>query len=232
MEENKELPPFKRKGRSGSFPGSCVEIRRANFIYRLVRIFGYVSFQAIYRLRVEGQGNIPSRGPCLILPKHQFWTDSPIVGWAVCRPLNYIAKQELFVYPGVRQFITLLGGIPVNRLHPIKSLDSFRYIDRLLKMGEYIVLFPEGTYYPHTMGEGKYRFIQRLLRFREEMGWHGPQAIPFVPVGISYDEKKFRTEIKVRIGQPLYAKEESDGKLFTLSLLQRIAELSGLNVQG
>lgn len=201
--------------------------RRINLLYRFIRITGHLCFRSIYRLEVEGREHIPATGPGIILPKHQFWTDIPIVGLAVWQPLNFIAKQELFVYPGVKHFLSFLGGVPIDRLNPLKSRDSFRYVEQLLQNGEWIVLFPEGTYYPHTMGRGKYRFIQRLLGFQEKMGWHGDRAIPFVPMGIHYDEKRLRTEVQVKIGRPLYAKGETEGQEFTRRILKEIAGLSG-----
>jgi 1-acyl-sn-glycerol-3-phosphate acyltransferase len=150
------------------------------------------------------------------------------VGLAAWMPLNYIAKQELFVYPIVRHFLSSLGGVPIHRLNPVKSLDSFRYVEQLLKKGEFIVLFPEGTYYPHAVGRGKHRFIERILHIQEKRGWHGDKAIPFIPVGIRYDEKKFRTKVHVKIGQPIYADGEADAREFTGRIVGEIAKLSGL----
>jgi 1-acyl-sn-glycerol-3-phosphate acyltransferase len=177
---------------------------------------------------VEGRENIPPEGPAIILPKHQFWTDIPIVGLAIWKPLNYIAKQELFVYPGLRHFFSFLGGIPIDRLNPVKSLDSFRYVEQLLQNKEFIVLFPEGTYYPHSLGRGKYRFIQRLLRLQEKVRWPRDKTIPFIPMGIRYQEKRLRTEMHVKIGKPLYSNGKSDSQKFTHHIIKDIAALSGL----
>jgi len=205
-----------------------LDVRRSNILYRFIRSVGYVSFNCVYRIKVEGRENIPPAGPAILLPKHQFWTDIPIMGLAAWRPLNFIAKQELFVYPGVRHFISSLGGVPIHRLNPVKSLGSFRYVEQLLKEGEFVVLFPEGTYYPHAVGRGKHRFVERLLRTQEKAGWHGDKAIPFIPVGIRYNEKKFRTEVHVKIGQPIYSRGESGGEEFTRRIVEEIAQLSGL----
>src|SRR3972149_11372293 len=101
--------------------------RRSDILYRFIRSVGYLSFNCVYRIQVEGRENIPAAGPAILLPKHQFWTDIPIMGLAAWRPLNFIAKQELFVYPGVRHLISSLGGVPIHRLNPVKSLGSFRY---------------------------------------------------------------------------------------------------------
>ncbi len=206
-----------------------MNIRRVNFFYRSIHAVGWVCFRSIYQLKVEGRENLPSEGPCMILPKHQFWTDIPIVALAAGRPLNYIAKQELFRYPGVRHFLTLLGAVPVDRLKPVKSLDSFRYVDNLLKKKEFIVLFPEGTYYPYSMGQGKHRFIQRLLKFQETKGWRENRALPFIPMGVRYGKEKIRAEIEVKIGKPLYANSETDGLEFTRGIIEEIGRLSGLN---
>ena len=207
-----------------------MDLRRSNLLYLFIRRIGHVCLSCIYRIKIEGQENLPPAGPAILLPKHQFWTDIPIVGLAAWMPLNYIAKQELFVYPVVRHFLSFLGGVPIHRLNPVKSLDSFRYVEQLLKKGEFIVLFPEGTYYPHAVGRGKHRFVERILHIQEKMGWYGDKAIPFIPVGIRYDEKKFRTEVHVKIGPPIYANGGSDAREFTGRIVGEIAKLSGLSL--
>ena len=167
-------------------------------------------------------------GPGILLPKHQYWTDIPIVALAAWRPVSYIAKQELFVYPGIRHFLGALGGIPLDRGNPVKTLDSFRQLEKLLKEKEFIVLFPEGTYYPNSMGRGKHRLIERILRVQEKMGWREDQAISFIPMGIRYREKRMRTEVQVKIGRPLFADGKTDAQEFARAIVQEIAKLSGL----
>ncbi len=204
-------------------------IRRSDLLYQFIRVIGHAFFHSFYALKFEGRERIPLRSSGIICSKHQFWTDIPIVGLAAQKPLSFIAKQELFVYPVIRHFLTAMGGIPMDRQKPLKSLDSFRYVEELLKMGECIVLFPEGTYYPHSMGGGKHRFIQRILRVQEKMGWEGERRIPFIPMGIRYKAKKFRTEVEVNIGPPLYADGEAAGVEFARRILGDIAKLSGLD---
>ena len=101
-------------------------------------------------------------------------------------------------------------------------------MDKLLKKKEFIVLFPEGTYYPHTMGRGKHRLIERILRFQEKMGWGEDRAIPFIPMGIGYREKGIRTEVRVKIGPPVFSDGKSDAEGFAGRILEEIALLSEL----
>ncbi len=205
-------------------------IRRSDFIYKCIRAIGYPCFHLVYRLQIRGQDNIPRQGPGVLLPKHQFWTDIPIVGLAAWKPVSYIAKRELFAYAGVRHFLASLGGIPLDRGNPVKSLDSFRTMDRLLKDRDWIVVFPEGTYYPHAMGRGKYRLIQKILHFQNKAGSEG-NPIPFVPIGIRYLERTFRTEVRVNIGRPLYSNAEENAEEFTGEILKEIARLSELKIE-
>ena len=204
-------------------------IRRSNLLYKLVRTAAHPCLHSVYRICVEGRENIPREGPGILLPKHQYWTDIPVVALAAWRPVSYVAKQELFVYPGVRQFITALGGIPLDRVNPVKTLDSFRHLERILQDGEFVVIFPEGTYYPHSMGRGKHRLIERILRFQEKKGGQGARTIPFVPMGIGYLGKKVRTEVRVKIGRPFFADEKTDAQEFTQAIVGEIARLSGLS---
>jgi 1-acyl-sn-glycerol-3-phosphate acyltransferase len=203
-----------------------LRLRRSDFLYALIRGIGALALRAFYRLKIEGRENLPPQGPAVLLPKHQCWSDVPIVGLALWRPASYIAKQELFVYPVVRQFITLLGGVPIDRLKPVKSLDSFRYVERLLAAGDFLVLYPEGTYYPRRMGRGKHRFIRRFLDLQEKKG--ARELTPFIPVGIRFEEGRFRRTVTVKIGKPLFAGEREEAAAFTALVMDRIAELSGL----
>ena len=203
-------------------------IRRSDLLYKFIRSFGHTCLRLIYRIQIQGRENIPAEGPGILLPKHQYWTDIPIVALGAWRPVSYIAKQELFVYPGVRHFLGALGGIPLDRANPVKTLDSFRHLERLLLGKEFVVIFPEGTYYPHSMGRGKHRLIERILRFQEKMKWEGGQALPFIPMGIHYLEKKMRSEVRVKIGAPLYARGKVEAQEFTGTIVKEIPRLSGL----
>lgn len=205
-----------------------MNLRRSDFLHFIIRSVSFFIFRIVYRLKIEGRENLPPEGPAIILPKHQFWIDVPIAALALWRPASYIAKQELFAYPVIRHFIAALGGVPIDRLKPVKSLDSFRYVERLLQKGDFIVLYPEGTYYPHCMGRGKHRFIQRLLAFQEKKGRREPKPVPFVPMGIQFAEKKFRSAVNVKIGKPLFAREEEEAMALTSLIMEQIAQLSGL----
>jgi 1-acyl-sn-glycerol-3-phosphate acyltransferase len=205
-------------------------LRRSKALYEFSELLFRSYFLLRYRLRIQGRENIPLSGPVIILPKHQRWTDIPLVGLAALpRPCHYIAKRELFTMPGIRQIMTWLGGIPLDRQQPIKSRDSFRYVDSLLQRGEVIVLFPEGTYFPDTMGAGKYRLIEKMVALQEQLKEkYSRPFIPFIPVGINYGREGLRPSVQVMVGGPLYCSCSSQAGEFTKTIMKAIALLSGI----
>jgi 1-acyl-sn-glycerol-3-phosphate acyltransferase len=113
----------------------------------------------------------------------------------------------------------------VDREQSIRTLDSFKALVSLLKAGEKIVIFPEGTYVRNGVGSGKSRLLQMILRFQSELGY----SIPFIPVGIRYGERSgWRRRVEVCIGSPLFAEKDSDALPLTHRALQEIGRLCGL----
>ncbi len=195
-------------------------MRRSPVLYRCTRKVARWVFSLVYDLEVKRKEVFPDRGPVIILPKHQYWTDVPIVSLSFKPMLYFVAKKELFRYPLIRHFLSLLGGLPIDRKQSIRTLDSFKNLLALLRDGEKIVIFPEGTYFRDVVGLGKSRLLQLILRFQSQL----QRQIPFVPVGIRYERKKgWRRRVEVNIGHPLYAEAEQE----VLSLTDRVMEEIG-----
>jgi 1-acyl-sn-glycerol-3-phosphate acyltransferase len=182
-------------------------------------------FSLSYRIRIEREIGVVTPSPAIILPKHQYWTDIPLMSIAIPESLYFVAKKELFLLPGVRTFLSLLGGIPLDRDRSIRTLKSFKQIFSLLDRAERVVLFPEGTYVRHAVGLGKSRLIEMILEYQSRR----PQRIPFIPVGIRYGKRMGgRREVRIRIGRPLFGNERTDAPSLTGWVMKEISRLSGL----
>jgi len=200
-------------------------MKRNSFIYFATKKIAQWFFSFFYRIEIEKEEVLLNNGPAVILPKHQYWTDIPIVS-IVFKPLLYfVAKKELFEYPLIRDYLSLLGGIPVDRKQTIRTLDSFKHLVSLLREGEKIVIFPEGTYFRDAVGSGKSRLIQMILKFQSE----SKHPIPFIPVGIRYGERVgWRRRVEICIGRPLFAEKESDAISLTQQVIEEISHLCRL----
>jgi len=197
-------------------------MKRSSFVYSVTREVARWVFSLFYRLEIEGERSFSAEGPKVILPKHQYWTDIPIVSIVFKPMLHFVAKIELFKFPLAGSFLFLTGGIPVNRENSIRTFESFKYLFSLLKAGEKIVIFPEGTYVRNSIGRGKSRLLQMILKSQSDL--KGP--IPFIPVGIRYGGREgWRRRVEVRIGPPLFAEKESDAVSLTQRAMEEIGSL-------
>jgi 1-acyl-sn-glycerol-3-phosphate acyltransferase len=200
-------------------------VKRNAIIYSVTKSIARLVFSMVYRIEAEGRATLPNHGPMIILPKHQYWTDIPIVSLAFESVLYFVAKKELFKYPLIRSMLSLLGGLPVDRKQSVRTLGSFKVLVSLLRAGEKIVIFPEGTYSRNGVRSGKSRLLQMILRFQSELGY----PVPFVPVGIRYGERSgCRRRVQVCIGPPLFAERESDAVSLTHRAMEEISHLSRL----
>jgi 1-acyl-sn-glycerol-3-phosphate acyltransferase len=197
-------------------------MKRNSTVYFIARWMAQTAFSLFYRIETRSEKTFPMEGSAVILPKHQYWTDIPLVSLSFPFPLLFVAKRELFRYPGIRTFLSLLGGIPLDRERSVRTLNSVRYLLSQLKAAERIVIFPEGTYFRGVVGSGKNRLIRMILRYQST----SEQRIPFVPVGIRYGERSgWRRRVEICIGSPLFAQSESDGPALTCQVMEEISHL-------
>jgi 1-acyl-sn-glycerol-3-phosphate acyltransferase len=188
-------------------------------LYVLTRSLGSLVVKILFKVQKQGTENLPRNSAFILLPKHQHWLDIPLIAWATPRPLYYMAKHELFSNPLSGWFLGAIGGIPINRGKLLASRGSLVQMLALLASGAGIVIFPEGTYYRNQVGQGRPGLI-KLIRSRI--------AVPFIPVGIRYENGKGRKQVKVKFGKPLEPDAGLTTKLFLEKVMNEIAILSEL----
>jgi 1-acyl-sn-glycerol-3-phosphate acyltransferase len=195
-------------------------MERKGWVFWITKTVGRVVLSPFFCLKAVGVKNLPQKSAFILLPKHQRWEDIPLLGLATPRPLHYIAKSELFINPLSNWFLRSLGGIPLNRQRPLESRHSLKSLVSLLREGEGAVVFPEGTYYSNKMGPGHVGMIRLIL---------SRVTPPFIPVGVRYSRKGFRTLVRVNYGKPFYAESGTSPGAFLDHMMKKIAELSGLS---
>ncbi len=202
-------------------------MNRSPLVFNLTRVVSGLVLPTRFAVHMRGLEHLPKKGPVLLIPKHQQWWDVPLLGHYVPRPLHFLAKEELFRSPPARWFISRLGGIPVDRRAPLKSLNTFRSLVPLIREEAFLVLFPEGTYFPGTMGAGKWRLIRMILSFQQRPTL---PTLSFLPVGIRYQSPagRRRMGVEIRIGEPRQEKDPGRAQAFTDGLLDEVRRLSQL----
>lgn len=119
------------------------EWQPSNAWYRITRGLFAGLFRTLWPLRVEGRENVPQEGAAVIVCNHLSMIDPFVVGYAANRLVSFMAKQELFGVPFVGFWIRKLGAFPVDRSR--RDPASLRTALTLLKNGEILGMFPEGT---------------------------------------------------------------------------------------
>ena len=98
------------------------------------------------RGRIYGANNVPQRGPLVVVSNHASDFDPPILSACVGRPVAYMAKEELFEIPILKQAIQVYGAYPVSRGTADRS--AIRSALKYLEAGWATGLFLEGTRTP------------------------------------------------------------------------------------
>jgi 1-acyl-sn-glycerol-3-phosphate acyltransferase len=92
---------------------------------------------------VEGAENIPLEGPVIIAPIHRSNVDFAFSLFISPRKVFFMAKEGVFHPKIFGALLTRLGAFPVNRASTDR--ESMRLSEEVLRRGQALVVFPEGT---------------------------------------------------------------------------------------
>lgn len=110
--------------------------------YQFAQRCSYLYFKIFHRFEVLGIDNVPKKGAFILASNHLSFFDPPALGCKLPRNLHYFARDTLFVGP-LGSLIRSLNSIPVDR----EKLDlrTLRTVLSILKNGDPLLVFPEGT---------------------------------------------------------------------------------------
>ena len=105
-------------------------------LYGLLRIIFTFIYSVIFPTTVKGKENIPKEGAVILAANHLSNWDPPLVGTFIPRHLAYMAKEELFKVPILKNILENVHTFPVKR-----GASALQ----MLEAKECICMFPEGT---------------------------------------------------------------------------------------
>lgn len=112
-------------------------------LYPLAKALVSAVLYPFYRIKVIGKENFPKDGGVLLCANHIANIDPPVVGITSPRPVNFMAKEELFEMPVLKSLLPSLNAYPVKR--GMSDRKAFRKTIEVLKSGNVVGMFPEGT---------------------------------------------------------------------------------------
>lgn len=174
----------------------------------IVVVRAFVS--VFFGLSRRGLENVPRTGPLVVACNHVSAWDPPVVGVAINRKLEFMAKRELFEKPFLAAVLRGLRAFPIDRQG--NDLGAIKEALRRLKRGRAIGVFIEGT---RNAAEGTAFDGAAFLAARS--------GARLLPAAIWREGRRF----VVRFGEPLEAAsgDRSEISSLTASLAAEIAAL-------
>jgi 1-acyl-sn-glycerol-3-phosphate acyltransferase len=161
----------------------------------------------LFRPWVEGEEHIPDEGAAIFASNHLSFSDSIFLPLMVPRRMTFLAKSDYFTGRGIKgkataMFFKGVGQVPVDRSGGKAGEAALNSGLRILRRGELLGIYPEGTRSP----DGRlYRGRTGVARMALEAG------VPVLPVAMIGTDKAQPTgkklprimRIGIRIGRPL-----------------------------
>ena len=111
--------------------------------YRWTHRITSFTFRALGKIETRGSEYIPKKGGMLLLSNHLSYLDPFILATTATRELHYMARDNVFRIPVLKQIITSHNAYPVKRGAADRA--ALKHTISLLKAGNAVVIFPEGT---------------------------------------------------------------------------------------
>ncbi len=170
---------------------------------------------------IEIHGSIPRHNSVIIACNHVSFLDPPVVGATALREVYFLAKAGLF---NLSKFFTWLIT-SYNALN-VFTTEGMKNAIRLLKAGNALVIFPEGT----RSRTGK------MLPFNPGVGYLSISlGIPVIPAYIANSDKKFVSlairlnQLKITFGKPIlpvgYKRTKEDFERFATEVKEAVEKL-------
>jgi 1-acyl-sn-glycerol-3-phosphate acyltransferase len=169
-------------------------------LYILARIFMTPFFLAYFRYMRTGREHARLKGGLIVAANHRSFLDPFAIGGALPwrRPMNYVAKVELFERRWQGWVLSRFGAFPIRRGE--SDEDSVETARQIVERGGAVCIFPEGTRIRHgSLAEPK-RGVGRLALQT------GAPVIPAAVLGTENVRRGWRIrprKVRVRLGKAM-----------------------------
>lgn len=168
-----------------------------------LRFLLWCAVHTIYRVRVMGRDNIPSKGGALFVCNHVSLVDAVLMLASTDRQVRFIMFKGNYEQPFIKPFAKILGVIPISsEQRPREMIKSLQTASDAIRAGEVVCIF----------AEGQITRVGHLLPFRRgfERIMKDVEA-PIIPVGIdgvwgsifSFNKGRFLWKLPRRLPYPI-----------------------------
>lgn len=189
-------------------------------LYLFARVILQPFFLIYFRLSRQGRVNARIKGATIVAANHRSFLDPFVIGTCLPwdKPMNYVAKVELFEKRWQGFLLCRVGAFPIRRGEADEL--AIETAEKVLERGGSICIFPEGTRIRKgSLGKPK-RGVGRLaLR-------SGAQVLPVAVKGSEDVRRGWRIrprKVDIRVGRPMsFPQSESPSPALAASVTDRI----------
>ncbi len=110
-----------------------------------LRMLLWTATHTVYRIRVEGRGNIPAKGGALLVCNHLSFVDALLLGTSTRRWVRFLIFKDIYEHPLIFPWASMLRAIPISsELRPRDMIRSLREASESIQRGELVCIFAEG----------------------------------------------------------------------------------------
>jgi acyl-[acyl-carrier-protein]-phospholipid O-acyltransferase/long-chain-fatty-acid--[acyl-carrier-protein] ligase len=169
----------------------------------LLRFILWAVTKTIYRTRVIGRDNIPTKGGALFVCNHVSFVDALLLLASTDRQVRFMMFKGHYELPWIKPFAKILGVIPISsEQRPREMLKSLQTASDAIRSGDVVCIF----------AEGQITRLGHLLPFRRgfERIMKNVEA-PIIPVALdgvwgsifSFERGRFLWKFPHRRGRPI-----------------------------
>jgi 1-acyl-sn-glycerol-3-phosphate acyltransferase len=194
-------------------------------LYLLARVFMTPFFLVYFRYARTGREHACVKGGLIVAANHRSFLDPFAIGGALpwSRPMNYVAKVELFERRWQGWILSRLGAFPIRRGE--SDEDAMETARLVVERGGVVCIFPEGTRIRSGSLAEPHRGVGRLALQT------GAPVIPAAVLGTEDVRRGWRIrprKVKVRLGKAMTFPRAADP---SRGLAARVTERIWPNVE-
>ena len=112
----------------------------------LLRFIALVASRCVYRFKIKGDENIPTKGAAILVCNHVSFIDPVLLMAASPRPIYFLMDHQIFKMPVLGGLFRLAKAIPIapRADDPAAYEAAFEAAAKVLRNGDLLAIFPEG----------------------------------------------------------------------------------------
>jgi fatty-acyl-CoA synthase len=155
------------------------------------------------RVRVVGKEYVDAPGPKVFASNHASYFDVLPLMLGLGVPYRFVAKREVHAMPFIGTFLRQMGHLSFDRSDSQSRLRQSQEMEELLRKGESVFVFPEGTF---TSEDGVRPFQLGAFKAAVDAG------VPIIPVSLAGTRQFLRdgtylprpSNVTITVSPPIY----------------------------